>query len=545
MYCSLLMFTTYSRSGLGLLLLLCSLLWSTVSQALPFNILPKAGVAFPSSVITGQTVMAYYTVQNATSTTRSRSYVKYLPPNTSVVTQGGTYPDTCAASFILASQGTCTLQLAVTGPVRNGGTPPHQILMVCFSGGTTCAGTATPLNVTAISNSVVSITIMAANSLLPPRIPVGAKIPFTALATYSNGTTKDVTSQVIWQTSAPDIATITSSGGEAHALALGTANISAQLGNVTSTSILLTVKETYAYITDSGSPAAVYSCAIDPNSNPPGALKPCLANINPTALAAPEFIAINPAGTYAYVTNGLGLTASTVAYCGIRNADGSLVNCATLNSLPITDVFSGIAINPAGTQAFITGITGGLVYSCSILTNGKFDHCTAFANNNNFMKPFGISVNAAGNYTYITNNNSNNVTSCAIDAAGNLNTCVNNIDSSFNFPLGITINSLGSYAYVTNQGFTSTLSACPINAANGNFQSACTSNILMAQGAPMQGSIEGISLNPLNNLAYIVTDTNSNIYSCPIAGATLQECGSVIGEQTSVSFDAPTDIALY
>ncbi|MBT1070851.1 DUF4082 domain-containing protein [Pelotalea chapellei] len=72
------------------------------------------------------------------------------------------------------------------------------------------------------------ITVQPSNQ----RIAVGTSQQFTAMATYSNGTTKDITKQVSWSSSAPEIATVGSSGlVTAHGA--GMCNISATLDGIT------------------------------------------------------------------------------------------------------------------------------------------------------------------------------------------------------------------------------------------------------------------------------------------------------------------------
>ena len=133
--------------------LACTLLTcNSISYALPFGIAPKSGTSLPTQVFSGQVATALYTVTNNTQSQRSGSYVKYLPPNVTQVTTDATYPDLCGSTFTLqksgASGSSCTLELAVAGAVNANDPDPHHHLFVCFSGGTTCAGTNYPLNVT-------------------------------------------------------------------------------------------------------------------------------------------------------------------------------------------------------------------------------------------------------------------------------------------------------------------------------------------------------------------------------------------------------------
>ena len=65
-------------------------------------------------VLAGSGAPAFYTVTNLTMAQRNGNFVKYLPPNVTQVTAGGTFADTCGATFNLAGSGqagsSCTLQ---------------------------------------------------------------------------------------------------------------------------------------------------------------------------------------------------------------------------------------------------------------------------------------------------------------------------------------------------------------------------------------------------------------------------------------------------
>ncbi len=135
--------------------IIASLFLANLSYALPFMVATKNGTTLPTTVSTGATAKAYYTIQNNTGSTRNNNYIKYLPPNVAQVTSGGTYADTCGSTFMLAAKGrandSCTLQLAITGAVNSNDPDPHHHLFACFPGGVTCAGTLTPLNVTVVT----------------------------------------------------------------------------------------------------------------------------------------------------------------------------------------------------------------------------------------------------------------------------------------------------------------------------------------------------------------------------------------------------------
>ena len=92
------------------------------------------------------------------------------------------------------------------------------------------SGTAT-LTVTAAM--LTSVTVTPADS----SIPLGILQPFTAIGTYSDGTTKDISSKVIWNSSRSTVASITSVG-IATARNLGNTKIQAVLDGVSGTTDL-------------------------------------------------------------------------------------------------------------------------------------------------------------------------------------------------------------------------------------------------------------------------------------------------------------------
>ena len=74
----------------------------------------------------------------------------------------------------------------------------------------------------------------------PPIIAVGVTQQFTAAGIYSDGSTKDITSEVIWTSSNTDITTVSS--GSATTVVAGTVNITAFLSGITSISVSLISK---------------------------------------------------------------------------------------------------------------------------------------------------------------------------------------------------------------------------------------------------------------------------------------------------------------
>jgi trimeric autotransporter adhesin len=92
-------------------------------------------------------------------------------------------------------------------------------------------GGTTALTVTSVN--LVSIAINPANSGLHP----GQAEGFTATGVFSDGTSRDLSGQVAWTSSAPAVATITASG-VASAVSAGSTSITAAFGGVSGSTVL-------------------------------------------------------------------------------------------------------------------------------------------------------------------------------------------------------------------------------------------------------------------------------------------------------------------
>ena len=103
-------------------------------------------------------------------------------------------------------------------------------------------GISTPgsTNVTLDSNLIVGPVTLVSIAVTPanPTIATGTDRQFTATGTYSDATTADLTSAVVWSSATSSVATIGATTGLAHGVASGTSSISATLGAVSGGTIL-------------------------------------------------------------------------------------------------------------------------------------------------------------------------------------------------------------------------------------------------------------------------------------------------------------------
>jgi hypothetical protein len=112
----------------------------------------------------------------------------------------------------------------------------------CSSARTTLTGivprtTATPDTSTTTTVSLVSIAIQQVS---PVNIMIGNTVQFSAMGTYSDGTTADCTGQVIWNSGDSAIAAISYSG-LATAVTLGNTDITAAINGIKSNDVYLVI----------------------------------------------------------------------------------------------------------------------------------------------------------------------------------------------------------------------------------------------------------------------------------------------------------------
>ncbi len=137
-----------------------------------------------------------------------------------------------------------TFSSSATGVASIAGPGAGNGLLTAVSAGTSnvtasLGGVTSPaFKVTVTAATLASLTVAAAGN--PVSIPKGISLAYTATGTYTDGSTHDVTSSASWLSSNTAVATVNSSG-LALGTGVGTSNVSASLGTVTSPSVVLTV----------------------------------------------------------------------------------------------------------------------------------------------------------------------------------------------------------------------------------------------------------------------------------------------------------------
>lgn len=245
---------------------------------------------------------------------------------------------------------------------------------------TTCTLTATSA-ASASATASVTVTVTAPVTLvsislapLNMSIAAGATQQFTATGHYSDASTKDLTSQVIWASSQVAFATISSvtgTNGLATAVAAGTTVISATLGPVSATTNLtVTAGSTTVVALSTGMAGA--QCALLSNGTTkcwgPDSFGELgdgnSTSVVATPVSATTVSAANPAkaismgqATCAALTDG-------TIQCWGYNGAGVLGNGTTTNSPTAVTTYSNSANNPA------RQVSVGIYSACAVFHDG-------------------------------------------------------------------------------------------------------------------------------------------------------------------------------
>jgi 6-phosphogluconolactonase (cycloisomerase 2 family) len=348
----------------------------------------------------------------------------------------------------------------------------------------TVVGT-TQLTVTAAT--LVSIDVAP----LTATIRIGATQQYTATGHYTDLTTQDITTLVTWNSATMATATISNAAGtngQATGLAQGTTLITASLGAINSNAdpATLTVAA-LAYAVNFGS-NNVSQFLIGTN----GALTAIgtgtvAAGVNPYALAEdptskylyvanfrqPGYLAttisqytigadgsLTPIGTGSVTATGDGLNDITVSAAGhlytanYGSNSVSLYNIGVGGALTfVTTATAGtqpasIALNPAGTFAYVANYGDGSVWEYSVsAVDGSLTFLGMVAAGS---RPNGIVVDPSGRFVYVPNNGDGKVSQYSIGGGGLLTPIAGPVNSGAG-TWSITIDTAGKNAYVANR----------------------------------------------------------------------------------------------
>lgn len=240
-------------------------------------------------------------------------------------------------------------------------------------------------------------------------------------------------------------------------------------------------------------------------------------------IPSPKGIAINSAGTMAYITAS---NTQNTHQCPIA-ADGTFTTCtATAITAPADFFFSRgtVALNSALPIAYFNGFDVNksvpLVIACNINNDGSIDgNCSNVAAGNIENTQVGIAVSADNSTAYLTSEGSTNsaITVCSITVDGLLFTpCqAKTGDKILTFPTslaGVALNAAGTLVYIVNN-VDNLIYACSTINTGTQFFDSC---FVAASATNGIANPWMIALNQANTVAYVSENNGTNVYTCPI-----------------------------
>jgi len=373
-------------------------------------------------------------------------------------------------------------------------------------------------------------------------IAVGATQQFTAMGSYTDHSTRNLTAAVTWSSSSNVVSIGNSSGsqGLATATGAGTASITARLDGVTSPAATLTaaVRE-FAFATN------FYTGNVSEFSVGAGGALTLVgtASTGSGSGSDPNSIAVDPKGRFAYVTN---MTDGTVSAFSI-GSDGALSLIGTVasgNGVTTGDnlgVPLNVTLDPAGQHAYVVNFIGS-VSAFSIGADGALTllgTVTLGSGDNN--GPRALVIEPTGHYAYVASTNrgpppvSASVSTFSIGADGTL-TLLATLSNGTSDD-SITVDPTGHYVYV-GQSDDDTVSAFSIG-ANGVLTLIGT---LASQGEP-----SNVVVDRTGHFVFVtslVADTVSTYSIGPSGALTLSGMAATGSEPSSVATD-PTGHYVY
>ncbi|MCL9683023.1 lactonase family protein [Legionella maioricensis] len=264
-----------------------------------------------------------------------------------------------------------------------------------------------------------------------------------------------------------------------------------------------------------------------------GTFSNCIITASGALFANPEAITtlnLDANNTVFYVANinALNMAVSTVVLCQVNNGTGALSGCAITGSG--FNGADGIAINPAGTLAYVSNAGADNVSLCQVDSiTGALGNCGPTGNG--FHIPSDMTLNPLGTIAYVSDL-ANYVSICPVDATTGLLSCHNRV-GGFSQPEGITLHPSGQFAYLTNNG-SNNISVCKVDVITSNLHSCSIT------GGRFDG-FGNLAFNNLGSRAYVPIADTGRVSVCFVNqnNGTLSLCKDSHG-----TFDSPSGVLL-
>jgi 6-phosphogluconolactonase (cycloisomerase 2 family) len=354
-------------------------------------------------------------------------------------------------------------------------------------------------NLTVTPAALVSIAITPPT----PSIALGLTQQFSATGTYTDKSSRDLSTQVTWASTVTSVAMISNAAGSnglASSVATGTSDITAAMAGITSAPVTLTV-----------SSAALASIVVS-------SIRPKI----PLGLTR----ALTATGTYTNgsiqdLTNTATWLSSDPTKLSISNAAGSRGHATGVAAGPVSASASMGAVTSAllsltvsiAKYAYVANGGDNTVSQYTIDASGALSPmspATVAAR----MRPNSVAVDPTGRYAYVSNSNENTVSQYTIDASGALTPMTPAWVIAGTGAISVTVDPTGRYAYVANNS-DNDVSQFTIGA--GGALSAMTPASVAAGTGPYC-----VTLDPSGRYAYV-----SNIFSNTVSQYTVGAGGAL------------------
>jgi YVTN family beta-propeller protein len=210
--------------------------------------------------------------------------------------------------------------------------------------------------------------------------------------------------------------------------------------------------------------------------------------------SAPSGVVVDPAGTFAYVGNSYSGTVSKI----------NLATDTVVSTITVGDGVKSLAINPAGTFAFVANQTSGTVSKINLATDTVATTIVVGPDTR------GVAVNPAGTFAYVAN---------GVSSVSKINLATDRISTSVTAgatPTGLAINPAGTFAYVVNAGGGALGTVSKISTTATDSQSiAFTSVASQLLGA------KTVAISATASSVLAVTFSSSTPNVCTVTGSTV------------------------
>jgi len=344
--------------------------------------------------------------------------------------------------------------------------------LFCNCGGSPSSSPSSPTPAPPPSPTLTAVSIAPGNSILI----LGTAQQFTATATYSDKTTRDITASATWSTATTSIATVSNKTGREGVVtsrgvgsSIVTATYNSVSGNATATVNALVPRfalagnycdHTLSLFTVNGSAGQLRAhgyTRVD---------APC-----------PFSLAVDPQSRFLYIASDFATTSIWAFSIDVVSA--------TLSPVPGSPFAAGpsptkLVIDPAGKFLFASNRGDGSVSVFGIGANGAIS--SVGANVVSGQASWALAVDPLGKYLYVTNALNNTVSAFSISSSGTLTKVTGSPYPTGAAPMGVVVDPSGQFLYVTNSS-SNNVSAFTINGATGALGVVSGSPFMADQGA--------------------------------------------------------------